>query len=371
MDLSQDNRINISVTAKNIFDLDKKLINLISKQDLSHLEIMTASNCLPPEFCNSSSLIFLSDTAFIERLKDQEPKIIIAHNKIAPKILIEFPNSVIFETFQINMAMAKVLPLFDVKNILTQQTHNYLVHPTAIIHANSKIGKNVQIHAYAIIEEGVSISDNSIIGHHSVIERYATIGSHCYIHPHVVIGALCQIGNHCEIHPHTTIGSDGYGYASNAQFKHSKIPQIGNVIIGDHVEIGSSVAIDRATLTSTIVHSGTKIDNLCHIAHNCSVGEDSLVTAGFFTAGSTNIGKRFVTGGNTAIADHISITDGVMLGGRSTVTRDINEPGQYGGHPVQPMREYLKTLASLDKLNEIRKQVNSIIKALKLDDSTK
>jgi UDP-3-O-[3-hydroxymyristoyl] glucosamine N-acyltransferase len=143
---------------------------------------------------------------------------------------------------------------------------------------------------------------------------------------------------------------------------------LGNVCIGDGVEIGSNCAIDRATLTSTYIRSGAKLDNICHIAHNCDLGENGFYTAGFMMAGSTKIGRNFRTGGNSVVTAHLTLADDVVLAGRSTVTNDITQGGHYGGYPLQPLQEALKTLVNVGRLNKLRKELNKVLKHLKLAD---
>jgi UDP-3-O-[3-hydroxymyristoyl] glucosamine N-acyltransferase len=140
------------------------------------------------------------------------------------------------------------------------------------------------------------------------------------------------------------------------------------VRIGDEVEIGSNCAIDRATLSSTYIRSGTKLDNICHIAHNCDLGEDGFYTAGFMMAGSTRIGRRFMTGGNSVVSAHLKLADDVVLAGRSTVTSDVREPGHYGGYPLQPLKEAMRTIAALGQISDIRKSVNRMLRHLQLQD---
>jgi UDP-3-O-[3-hydroxymyristoyl] glucosamine N-acyltransferase len=136
------------------------------------------------------------------------------------------------------------------------------------------------------------------------------------------------------------------------------------VCIGDEVEIGGNCSIDRGTLSSTFIRSGTKVDNICHIAHNCDLGEDGFYTAGFMMAGSTKIGRRFMTGGNSVVSAHLTLADDVVLAGRSTVTNDVKEAGQYGGYPLQPVKDALKTIVSLGQINDIRKNLNKVMKRL-------
>ncbi len=188
-----------------------------------------------------------------------------------------------------------------------------------------------------------------------MIERGARIGADTLLHAQVFVGWGCQVGARCEIHPHTTLGSDGYSYAHDEQGNHYKIPQVGIVVIEDDVEIGANCAIDRAAFDTTRIGSGTKLDNLCHIAHNCQIGRNVLLTAGFFVAGSSTIGDNFICGGRSTVTDHVKICANVQVAGLCAITKSITEPGAYGGHPLQPMKHYLRTTASLPHLPEIRK----------------
>lgn len=136
--------------------------------------------------------------------------------------------------------------------------------------------------------------------------------------------------------------------------------------IGNGVEIGSNCAIDRATLASTYIRSGTKLDNIYHIAHNCDLGENGLYTAGFMMRGSTKIGRQFATGGCTVVTGHVTLADNVVLAGRSTVTNNVLKAGHYGGYPLQPLKESMKTAANIRQLNEFRKNLNRVMKHLRL-----
>jgi UDP-3-O-[3-hydroxymyristoyl] glucosamine N-acyltransferase len=217
-----------------------------------------------------------------------------------------------------------------------------------------------------VIGAGAVIADDCCIGAHVVVENEVTIGAGTLLHPHVFVGAGCRIGTGCEIHPHTTVGSDGFGYAVGRDGRPQKISHLGIVTIGDSVEIGGNCAIDRATLASTYIRSGTKLDNICHIAHNCDLGENGFYTAGFMMAGSTTIGKGFMTGGNSVVGAHLTLADNVILAGRSTVTNDVREGGQYGGYPLQPLKDALKTIVSIGQLNDIRRNLNKVMKHLGL-----
>lgn len=322
-----------------------------------------AEKVLPPNLARDNALVFTSTQEHFNSAIEKKASVIVFHSNIDTQSAS--PDIALFETAHIQMAMSAILPLFDGK--MNRFIQEEKIHPTSIIHPSAHIGKNVFIGPYVIIGENTQIGDHTTIGSHCVIENNVHIGDHCLLHPTVFIGAQTIIGHHTEIHPHTTIGSDGFGFAIDRAGIANKIPQIGRVIIGNHVEIGANCTIDRAALTETIIHDGVKVDNLCHFGHNTEVGDHSLITAGFFIAGSSKVGKHFVCGGNTAISDHKTVTDKVTVAGRSTVGHDITEPGQYGGYPIQPMRTYLKTQATLPNISDMKKQIAKILKHLQLD----
>jgi UDP-3-O-[3-hydroxymyristoyl] glucosamine N-acyltransferase len=311
------------------------------------------------------SLVYVSDAAQLAEVMSRNPAIVVVHSRIVGA-LTSAPDmdTCCFSVRNISLGMALLLKYFDEKRLRFTQWGER--HPTAVVHPDAVIGANVHLGPYCVIGANASIGEGCLIGSHVVVENAAVVGAGSILHPHVFVGAKCEIGRDCEVHPHTTIGSDGFGYAVDADGKPRKITHLGNVKIGDDVEIGGNCAIDRATLTSTYVRSGTKLDNICHIAHNCDLGENGFYTAGFMMGGSTTIGRGFVTGGNSVVTAHVRIADNVTLQGRSSVTNDVPESGAYGGYPLQPLKEAMKTAVSLGQLNEIRKNVYRIMKHLRL-----
>ncbi len=323
----------------------------------------TATVCRKPEDACARSLVYVSDPEQLAQAMRQRAAILIMHEKVLDSASpIEGMAGCVFAVRAVPMAMATLFRYFDCKAARFTQWGGR--HPTALVHEAAVIGRDVVLGPYCVIGAGAVVGDGCMIGSHAVVEEGARVGERTLLHPHVFVGARCEIGADCEIHPHSSIGSDGFGYAVDGQGKAHKIPQLGNVVIGDRVEIGSNCAIDRATISSTRVRSGAKLDNLCHIAHNCDLGEDGMYTAGFMMAGSTTIGRRFMTGGNTVVSAHLTVTDDVILAGRSTVTKDITEPGAYGGYPLQPLKEALKTLASLAGLTAMRKDLREVVRRL-------
>jgi UDP-3-O-[3-hydroxymyristoyl] glucosamine N-acyltransferase len=325
----------------------------------------TAKICHRPEETCPDSLVYLSNRSQLEAVSSADAAILILHKDLLPEInATQQWGGCLFSVTAIPAAMAALLKYFDEKP--TRFTQWGERHPTALVHPSAKIGSNVVLGPYCVIGADSVIGDDCLIGSHTVIENKVKIGARTILHPHVFIGSACEVGSNCEIHPHSSIGSDGFGYAVDARGRPRKISQLGNVVIGDEVEIGSNCAIDRATLTSTHIRSGTKLDNICHIAHNCDLGEDGLYTAGFMMAGSTTIGRRFVTGGNSVVSAHLTIADNVHLQGRSNVTKSIGRSGAYGGYPLQPLQDALRTTVNLGNLSKLRRDLKKVMNYLKL-----
>jgi UDP-3-O-[3-hydroxymyristoyl] glucosamine N-acyltransferase len=308
----------------------------------------------------AQSLVFVSQAEDLERaLKHSAGIIVMALSLPLPQAK---PQVVIFKCAQISQALADVLALVDTKH----QRLEPGVASTARIHPTATVGKNVYIGEYVVVGAGAAIGNGTSLAHHVVIEKGARIGENCFLHPFVMIGADCILGSKVEIHSHSTIGSDGFGFVPQKNGAHQKIPQIGIVVLEDEVEIGANCTIDRATIDETRICRGTKFDNLVHIAHNCEVGPNSRIAAGFFLAGSSKIGANFLTGGSSVVADHITIVDNVTLGGRSAVTKDILSPGVYAGYPLEPLKDAMKSIANIAKITSLRKQVAEIRKHLGL-----
>ena len=326
-----------------------------------------AASCRTPAEAGPDSLVFAGDPEQLAITRQRGAAILIVQRGIADQLVPEEAAiGCCFSVSSVPMGMAVLLKHFDRKRERFAQWGER--HPTAVVHAAATVASDALLGPYCVIGAGASIGEGCCIGAHVVVENGARIGAGTILHPHVFVGAGCEIGLNCEIHPHTTIGSDGFGYAVGASRRPQKLSHLGNVCIGDEVEIGGNCSIDRATLTSTYIRSGTKLDNIGHIAHNCDLGEDGFYTAGFMMAGSTTIGRRFVTGGNSVVSAHLTLADDVSLAGRSTVTNDVREPGHYGGYPLQPLKDALRTISSLGQISEMRRNLNRVLKHLQLPD---
>lgn len=344
------------ISDQQINQLPGEILKMIRIQNNSYEAVQS------PHRSHAKCLVFISSKALLELALSNKALGFIIHEKSFKEVEHLLPANVsVWTTPQIQSAMTQVLNLFDQKSISAPTN----IHPTAIIHPDAQVSSKAHIAPYAVIQQFAVVQENSRIGSHTVIEAHAEIGSETTISPHTVIGSFCKIGNRCIISSHVTIGSDGFGFYTDKQ-GHHKIPQIGRVVIEDDCEIGAGCTIDRATLEETLIKRGSKLDNHCHVAHNVVIGENALLAAAFKTAGSTKFGRNFMTGGNVDINGHIEICDNVVLAGRTGVIGSIKEPGIYGGFPSEPQRDNVKTMASIPKLNGIRKQVQKIMKHLNL-----
>jgi UDP-3-O-[3-hydroxymyristoyl] glucosamine N-acyltransferase len=236
------------------------------------------------------------------------------------------------------------------------------IHSSAVIAPNARIGQRVIIGPNAVIGSGCVLEDDVYVGPNSVLEEGARVGRGATLHAQVFIGHDCIVGDECEILPHVTLGSDGYGYAHDEKGQHHRIPHQGRVVLGARVDIGANCAIDRGTISDTVIGEGTKMDNMCHIAHNTRIGKFCLITACFVTGGSAKIGDYVVVGGRTTVSGHLTVGDKVQIGAHAGVTSDLMEPGQYSGYPLQPLKDYLKTTASMVHLPRLRKDVARLMK---------
>lgn len=238
------------------------------------------------------------------------------------------------------------------------------VHSSAVVDPSAHLSADAIVGPYAIIGKNVQLGEGCFVGAHSVIEENTCIGNNVTIHPLAYIGHSTEIGDGCEIMPHAVIASEGYGYAHDHLGNHYRIPHTGKVILEDDVHIGAGTAVDRGTIENTRIGRGTKIDNQVHLAHNTVIGKNGLITAQVVTAGSTSIGDNFICGGKTAITGHIKITDNVNIAGFSGVSKSVEEPGQYGGYPLLPLKQHLKVKASSVHLPELRKQMKRVLDKL-------
>jgi len=303
----------------------------------------------------NNSVCFYENPKYLEQLQNCKAGLIIVPEdfnlNLKPDANLIFVQKPYF-TF---MLLVKFWLEFDSKN------HNNQISETAIIPASVQLGKNVSIGHYSVIGENSVIGDNTIIDSNTIIERNVKIGNNCHLFSNVSIYEDCIIKNKVIIHSGCVIGSDGFGYLFH-EGKQVKIPQVGNVVIEDDVEIGSNTSIDRATISSTIIGEGTKIDNLVQIGHNCIIGKNSILCAQVGLAGSTIVGDCVFLAGQVGVAGHLKIDDGAMIGAQSGVNHSIPKNSKYFGTPAIEAGLKKRIIASEKRIPEVVRFVKKQIK---------
>lgn len=272
----------------------------------------------------------------------------------------------LLSTGEVYLAMARVnMAMFRYRRNI-EPFDGEAIHPTAVIHPDAELGEGVLIGPNTTIGADTRIGDRTVIGANVTVETDVQIGADCHIHPQVYIAYRCVLGDRCEVHPQSSIGTEGFGYAQDKEWNHYRIPHFGRAILEDDVHVGACVCIDRGTYDDSVIRRGTKIDNHCHFAHNHSIGEKGLFTAGFMMAGSSTIGNHFVAGGRTSVSGHLTVTDNVQTAGMSLVSKDVKEPGNYAGYPLLPHKDHLRAQALIARLPEMKKLLGVIKKKLDL-----
>jgi UDP-3-O-[3-hydroxymyristoyl] glucosamine N-acyltransferase len=272
------------------------------------------------EEARAGQLTFFANLIYEEFLYSTNASILIINEAYELKqpvhaTLIRVPDAYV--------AFAALLSKYQ--EIVTQQLKG--IQQPVYISKTASYGENVFIGAFAYLGENVKVGNNTKIFPNGYLGDNVTIGDNSIIHPGVKIYHDCKVGSHVIIHSGTVIGSDGFGFAPQADGSYKKIPQIGNVVIEDYVEIGSNTSIDCATVGSTIIRSGAKLDNLIQVGHNVEVGNNTVIAAQAGISGSTKIGKCVIIGGQAGLAGHINIADNVKINGQSGVNKSVKTAG--------------------------------------------
>jgi UDP-3-O-[3-hydroxymyristoyl] glucosamine N-acyltransferase len=237
------------------------------------------------------------------------------------------------------------------------------VHQSAVIHPSASLGDAVSVGPCAVIGERVVVADRVTIGPCCVLAAESAIGADTWLHPNVVVEQGCRVGARCILHAGAVIGSDGFGFAT-VKGEHRKVPQVGIVVVEDDVELGANVCIDRAALGETRIGRGTKVDNLVQIAHNVQIGEHSLIVSQVGISGSTKLGHHVVMAGQSGAAGHLNIADGTVVAAQAAVMHDTPPGAMVAGSPARPLREHQRAMASLYRLDDLRRRVKAIEETL-------
>jgi len=307
---------------------------------------ITVTSVSSLQSATSDSLVFVEDAQYLDTALGSSAAALIAGDFAASAT-----SKPVMISAQPRLTFAQAAKL------LRDPDRNREIHPTAIVPASAKIGKNVAIGPRAILGERVKIGDETTIGSGSVIGDDTgdgvNIGSHCRIDPNVTIYPGTTLGDRVVVQAGSVLGSEGFGYVRDSKTgRYEQFPQIGRLIIEDDVEIGANSTIDRGALDETRISRGTKIDNLVHIGHNVQIGQDVVIAAQTGLSGSVTIEDNVIMGGQVGIADHVRVEAGAILGAQSGIPTKKVIRGKgvvFWGTPARPIREYLKELAFLSR----------------------
>ena len=340
-------KFKLYLTSKQISSqIDGKLIEF-HQNDLTNVAELNEAD--------EHSVCFYENPKYIDDLKNSKAGLIFVPEDFDPTLKMD-TNLLLIEKPYIHFMML-------VQKWLEMSTSEIIekISRSASIPKSANIGKNVIIRSNVVLGENVIIEEKSRIESNCVIQDNVQIGSNCHVYPNTTIYEDCIIKNNVIIHAGCVIGADGFGYVFD-QGIHHKVPQVGNVIIEDNVEIGANSTIDRATIGSTVIGKGSKIDNLVQVGHNCKIGENSILCAQVGLAGSTEIGNIVYLAGQVGVAGHLKINDGAMIGAQSGISGDVPQNAKYLGYPAIDAGLQKRIFAVQRKLPEIVRFFNKKIK---------
>jgi len=295
------------------------------------------------------AISFLSNPKYTHYLYDTQSTIVLVNEDLqlehdVTPTLIRVKNA--YE------AVARLLQLYE-----QMKPRKTGVDPLAFVSPKATIGSDVYVGAFAYVGDGAVVGNGTQIYPHTVVGDGVKVGEQCLFYPHVTIYQGCQIGNRVTIHAGSVIGADGFGFAPNTE-GYDKIPQIGIVIIEDDVEIGANTCVDRSTMGATVLHKGVKLDNLIQVAHNCEVGENTVMSAQVGMAGSTKIGSWCMVGGQAGFSGHITIADRTFIGAQSGVISNTKDNGQQLiGTPAIDPKLFFRASAVMKKLPDMYREL--------------
>jgi len=269
----------------------------------------------------------------------------------------------------IKSALLRVDDPYSAFTALLEQADRFMrqskrgVDERSFVAASAKVGEGVYIGAFAYVGENAVIADGVAVYPNSYVGDFVKIGRNSTLYPNVTVYQRCEIGESCVLHAGAVLGSDGFGFAPQADGSYRKVPQLGNVVLGNEVEIGANTVIDRATMGSTRVADGVKLDNLIQIAHNVEIGKNTVIAAQTGISGSTKLGQQCMIGGQVGIVGHLRIASGTKLGAGSGVAKNITEEGQsFRGAPIQPYNRQLRTEVLVRQLIEMEERLKALEK---------
>ncbi len=322
---------------------------------------VTVSGLSKIEEGKKGTLSFLANQKYEEFIYETNASIVIVNKTFEPQSPLKDTCTLI----KVDDAYSCFAKLLEVYNAAIQKQPE--IEKGSFVSEKATIGENVYIGAFVYISDGVVIGDNTHIYPNSFIGNNSKIGNDCKIFSGVNVYHDTVIGNHCTIHSNVVLGADGFGFAPNSDNNYQKVPQIGNVILEDHVEIGAGTCVDRATLGSTIVKKGVKLDNLVQIGHNVQIGDNTVIAAQTGIAGSAKLGKNMMVGGQVGIVGHISLADGTLIGAQSGVPKTIRKEGTtLLGSPAYDAEDYKRAYMGFRRLPQILDRLREVEEELKI-----
>lgn len=304
------------------------------------------------------SITFLSNPKYESYIYSCTASAIIVDKKFVP---VKPINITLIRVSNVPESLLFLMQKFDQKSNSIPKVSN-----NASVSSSSVLGNRVSIGDYSVIADGANIGDQTVIYPQVYIGEEVNVGKNCIIYPGVKLMSKSVIGDNCIIHANTVIGSDGFGFSKSKDGSFKKIPQLGNVVIEDNVEIGGSCVIDRATLGSTIIRKGVKLDNLVHIAHNVEIGKNAAIAGQCGIAGSAKIGKDCMMGGQVGVAGHISVADGTQIQAKSGIAGAVKiKNSKLYGYPAIDYGDYLRSYAGFKQLPDLMKRIKELEKNIK------
>lgn len=306
------------------------------------------------------TLSFLANPKYEEFIYNTKASIVIVNKDFEPQKSLN-PETTLIKVEEAYSCFANLLGMYD-----AAMAKQPMIEEMAYVSPNAKVGENVYIGAFTYVSDGAVIGNNVHIYPNSYIGDQVIVGDDTKIYAGVKIYRDCKIGASCTIHSGVVIGADGFGFAPNSENNYQKVPQIGNVILEDHIEIGANTCVDRATLGSTIIKKGVKLDNLVQIGHNVQVGDNTVMAAQVGVAGSAKLGKNMMIGGQVGIVGHISLADGTLIGAQSGVPKTIKKEGTtLLGSPAYDAEDYKKAYMGFRRLPQILDRLREVEEELK------
>ena len=330
------------------------IVHAEDKPEFEHIEITRITSL---DEADASCITFMSKDVFLDHALNSHAAAILVKKGIS------IPGKILVEVDDPYLAYAKVAQIFEVIPLLF--TKPSYVHPTALIDDSARVDCSAAIGPYCVIGKNCTVGPGSSIGSHSIIEEGVCIGSGCRIDPAVVLRRSVQIGNRVIIQSGSIVGSEGFGNALDRGV-FVRIPCFGTVVIEDDVEIGANVTVDRGNFTPTVIHKGTRIDNLVHIAHNVTIGKHSALAAQVGVSGSTTIGDHVMIAGQAGFVGHITIGSGSFIGAQAGVSKSVLPGEKVTGYPARDIMKTRRVEAVMHQLPNIYKEFKQLKKEVEL-----